>query len=419
MVTDRADETGAWFSAEESRDESLGADVNDRAMKSEHVQSKQEFGAYRIIRRSMSASAHLPEGTAKITFTSGSTGAPKGVCLSLEQQIRIAGAIAESVPANAIRHLCVLPLSTLLENVAGVYAPLLKTGEIVIPPLANLGFSGSALTQPERLLHAISQLRPHSMILLPELLLFLVGAVKQGWRPPEELEFLAVGGARVSPLLLQQAEALGLPVYEGYGLSECASVVSLNRPTAAQPGSVGKPLPHVRVSIEEGEVVVSGNPFLGYVGEPASWYPKAINTGDLGYIDDAGFLHLHGRKKNLLISSFGRNISPEWVESELLAGPLIAQAIVVGDAQPYCAALIHARRPDIQDKDIQIWIDSINQRLPDYARVRYWARLEKSLAAVSGLLTENGRPRRVAIQAHFADEIASLFASSQQQVCIH
>ncbi len=396
LITDRPEHISAWFSA---------------------ANAQVDFGPYRIVRREINKAAQLPEGTAKITFTSGSTGAPKGVCLSLNQQIRVADSLAEVVPSDAVRHLCLLPLSTLLENVAGVYAPLLKMGEVIIPPLAVLGFSGSALLHPQQLLHAISQHRPHSLILLPEMLLFLVGAVKQGWQPPAELEFVAVGGARVSPLILQQAHAVGLPVYEGYGLSECASVVSLNQPLAASSGTAGRPLSHARVLIENGEVVVCGNNFLGYVGEPASWYPSAVHTGDLGNLDNDGFLHLHGRKKNLLISSFGRNISPEWVESELLAGALLAQAIVIGDAQPCCAALVFPRRAEVGDNDIQALIDTVNCRLPDYARIRRWSRMSQPLAAIPGLLTENGRPRRAAIHAHFAAEIASLFVLSHPPVC--
>ena len=170
---------------------------------------------------------------------------------------------------------------------------------------------------------------------------------------------------------------------------------------------------------KDGEVVVRGNAFLGYVGEPASWYPQFVRTGDLGDLDADGYLQLHGRKKNLLISSFGRNISPEWVESELVAGPLLAQAIVVGDAQPFCAALILARRTDIRDQDIQLWIDSANRRLPDYARIRRWVRLTQPLAAIPGLLTENGRPRRALIQTHFACEIAALFAPTNSHICVN
>ena len=77
---------------------------------------------------------------------------------------------------------------------------------------------------------------------------------------------------------------------------------------------------------------------LGYVNQPDSWGLDAIRTGDLGYIDDSGFLHIEGRRKNLIISSYGRNISPEWVESAFLSNPLFSDFVVFGDAQPFCVA---------------------------------------------------------------------------------
>ena len=97
-----------------------------------------------------------------------------------------------------------------------------------------------------------------------------------------------------------------------------ASVACLNLPDNHEPGSVGQPLEHVDIQIESGEIIVHGNSFLGYLDDPASWYPQTVATGDLGHLDENGFLYINGRKKNILISSFGRNISPEWIESQLL-----------------------------------------------------------------------------------------------------
>ena len=95
----------------------------------------------------------LPVGTGKITFTSGSTGTPKGVCLSHAQLLRQAQTLADMVAIESPRHLCVLPLSTLLENVAGLYAPLLVGGEVIVPAQESLGFRGSVLADPQKLLH--------------------------------------------------------------------------------------------------------------------------------------------------------------------------------------------------------------------------------------------------------------------------
>jgi long-subunit acyl-CoA synthetase (AMP-forming) len=351
----------------------------------------------------------LPPGTGKVTFTSGSTGRPKGVCLSNAQLLRQAGALVAAAGLERPRHLCLLPLSTLLENVAGVYAPLLAGGELIVHPLAEIGFTGSSTLNPQRLLNLLSRRRPESLILTPQLLQVLVGAARGGWSAPDTLRFVAVGGARVPTGLMDQAHALGIPAYEGYGLSECVSVVSLNTPGAARPGTCGRPLPHLQVVSEGGEIVVSGNAMLGYAGEPRGWGQDRIPTGDLGYLDEQGFLHVQGRSKNLLISSFGRNISPEWVESELSAEGLFSDLVVFGDAQPYCVALLSPRDPTLGDDDLQRAVERRNARLPDYARVLNWYRLPQPLAAAGDLLTDNGRPKRAAIEARYAEAIKTLY----------
>lgn len=356
----------------------------------------------------------LPAGTSKVTFTSGSTSAPKGVCLSTAQQLQQAEALAQAVGIEAPRHLCLLPLATLLENIAGVYAPLLADGTVVLRSLTELGYAGSRLADPRRFLDALTAARPHTLILIPQLLHALVQAVQQGWVPPP-LKFIAVGGARVSAQLIADARSAGLPVYEGYGLSECTSVVSLNTPAADRPGSSGKPLPHLTVTVQDGEIAVCGNAMLGYTGEPDSWYRKRIMTGDLGYLDSAGFLHIAGRSKNVLISSYGRNIAPEWVESELLASPALAEAVVLGDARPYCVALLTPRRQELDDTALAAAVAAANSRLPDYAQVKRWLRLPRPLAGQPEFMTPNGKPRRERIAQALHTQLAALYADSVEE----
>ncbi|MGA0806112.1 MAG: AMP-binding protein [Pseudohongiellaceae bacterium] len=365
-----------------------------------------------LLLRQPAQPAALPEGTGKVTFTSGSTGTPKGVCLSTQHQLRQAAALQQAVGLQAPRHLCVLPLGVLLENVAGVYAPLLAGGTVLLRPLQNLGFEGSSLRHPERFLQALQELQPDSLILIPQLLQVLVHAAASGWQPPA-FRFIAVGGARVAASLISAARRLGLPVYEGYGLSECASVVSLNTPADDRPGTCGRPLPHVQLEQRDGEFVIHGNLMLGYLGAAASWYPREFATGDLGCIDGDGFVHIEGRRKNLLISSYGRNIAPEWIESELLATMLFRDAVVVGEALPWCSALLYPVNGELGTTQIQQAIDRINARLPDYARIKSWLRLAQPLAATPELLTPNGRPRRTAINQHYQQQIAALYPESR------
>lgn len=336
----------------------------------------------------------IPPQTGKITFTSGSTGTPRGVCLSTETQFSTGNALAQQLERlGCQRHLCLLPLATLLENVAGAYTSWLLGGSVLVPALARVGLSGSSHLDRAQLCRCIDEHQPHTLILLPQILKALVERMQQkAWQPPRSLRFVAVGGGKVAAGLLLQARTLGLPVYEGYGLSECGSVVALNLPGADRPGAAGRPLPHCEVAVQEGEVMVRGPRYLGYLDrrdETRDW----LATGDLGEMDREGYLKITGRKKNMFVSSFGRNISPEWIESEILLEPMVMQCVVVGDERPYCCALIFPR-PGTESEQVDHWLATVNRRMPDYAQVRRWAVLPAPLSFDDGLLTANGRPRR-------------------------
>ncbi|WP_421197399.1 AMP-dependent synthetase/ligase [Aeromonas enteropelogenes] len=351
----------------------------------------------------------LPAGTAKITYTSGTTGQPKGVCLSLARMMAVCQSLAERVaPARVEQHLTLLPLATLLENLTGLYVPLLTGACSRIPSLGEIGFSGSSALNPAMLAQALLRWPSHSLVLVPELLrllLVLAGNNPALLRQLQGLRFIAVGGGKVAPELIARARAAGLPVYEGYGLSECCSVVALNNPQADRPGSVGRPLPHCRVTIAgDDEILVSGNAMLGYLGHGDATHDEAatIATGDLGYLDEDGYLHITGRKKNVQITAFGRNFSPEWVEAEAQLCPAIARIVVFGDGQPANVALIQPLPGS--EADLPHQIAQLNSRLPDYARLHHW--LPVALDQSPGLLTANGRPRRNEIYQHFSRQIS-------------
>jgi long-subunit acyl-CoA synthetase (AMP-forming) len=211
-------------------------------------------------RRLFSGPSRMPEGTAKLTFTSGTTGTPKGVCLSAESILRVARELDQaSKPTDPQHHLALLPLAILLENI-GCYAALYAGATLSLPSQKALGIQGASGVEASRLLGCLATRAPESLILVPQLLLLLVNAAEQKAFNPHALRFAAVGGARVSEELLHRAQRIGLPVYEGYGLSECASVVCLNRPEARRPGSVGRPLPHVDIRLaDDGEVLIKGS----------------------------------------------------------------------------------------------------------------------------------------------------------------
>lgn len=354
--------------------------------------------------------ASLPKGLQKITFTSGTTGTPKGVCLSTDAMETVALSLFHVTEARLDdRHVCVLPLATLLENIAGVYVPLLAGATCILPSLAEVGLSGSSGLDVVTQLHALDSWQASTAILVPQMLAAQVSALRTGVPCPRSLRFLAVGGGSVSPALLHSAVELGLPIHEGYGLSECSSVVALNPPGGARPGSVGKPLPHVRIEIaDDGEIVVHGTQFLGCLGDSVSQDASAFHTGDLGYVDGDGYLHVSGRKKNMFITSFGRNVSPEWVERELLAQSGVLQAAVFGEARPFNVAVIVAH-PSVTSAGVSSAIAAANARLPDYAQVAHWVVATEAFSPQNGRLTPNGRLRRQEIAEAFSVEIESLY----------
>ena len=121
-----------------------------------------------------------------------------------------------------------------------------------------------------------------------------------------------------------------------------------------------------------GELLIAGSLFAGYLGDATpvlEWWP----TGDLGRIDEDGFAHVYGRKKHLLITSFGRNVSPEWVETALRADPAVLAA-VFGDGQPQLSAVLWPTREPLPDAALQVAVDAANASLSDYARVARWMR---------------------------------------------
>jgi long-subunit acyl-CoA synthetase (AMP-forming) len=218
----------------------------------------------------------------------------------------------------------------------------------------------------------------------------------------------------VSRKLLDRAATCGLPVFEGYGLSECASVVAVNTPRHHRAGSVGRPLPHVQLRFtKDGEILVGGASYDGYLNHMqvagGEVPPGCVRTGDLGYLDEAGFLHISGRKKNIYITSFGRNVAPEWVERELTSEPAIAQAVVFGEGRPWNVAVI-APAPKAVVDQVNAALATANARLPDYARVAAWVLADEPLSVESA--TVDDRRRRQQIACDYQEQIEGLYQAS-------
>jgi long-subunit acyl-CoA synthetase (AMP-forming) len=353
----------------------------------------------------------LPPGIVKITYTSGTTAEPKGVMLGWPQIERVVGALSLTVAVVANdRHVALTPLAVLLENIAGLYLPLWAGAGVVLPSLSETGLLGAVGLDTERMLRTLTERAATTAIFSPQMLQGVVTGLEAGLSRPARLRFIAVGGAAVSKRLLQRAANLQLPVYEGYGLSELASVVCLNRPGTQRPGSVGKPLAHIDLKIaDDGEVLIRGNRFAGYLGEAPLesdddwWY-----SGDIGYLDDEGFLHLQGRRRHIFITTFGRNVSPEWVERELVLEQAITQAVLFGEARPWnCAVILSAAGAETDA--VEAAIARVNASLPDYARVTRWLPADEPFGLQNRQLSGTGRLRREAIFQHYRERIDALY----------
>lgn len=355
----------------------------------------------------------IPSAIRKITYTSGSTGSPKGVMLSENSIINKVKSMAQASDATQNdTTLSLLPLSTLLENIGGLYLPLFCGATAYLASSQTTGLSGSSHVNVEKLLAAISRIQPTAFIVIPQLLLLLVHSARSGHALPNSLRFIAVGGAPVSENLLDAARQFELPVYQGYGLSEAASVVSLNNKYHNKPGSVGRVLSSHQITIaDDGEIFIKHNLFDGYLGHSKQQVNEYYASGDLGYINEEGYLYVQGRKKNIINTSYGRNISPEWLEKELETMPCVAQSVVYGHARPFIIALVVLRNPQLESEFKQL-LAQLNSNLPDYAQIQDYLILPEPYSISNQQLTGTGHPIRTSIYQYYQNNINKLYEKS-------
>lgn len=231
------------------------------------------------------------------------------------------------------------------------------------------------------------------------------------------------GAAPLSTDVMEFFHALGVPVIEGYGLTETASSATVNEPDDFRIGTVGRPVDGAEVRLaEDGEILVrSDSIFAGYYKDPEATAAALTNdgwlrTGDVGEFDDEGFLRITDRKKDLIITAGGKNIAPQNLENALKSSRFVSQVLVVGDRRPYVTALVTLDEAELASSDrdpealVQELVDDVNRDRTRVEQIKRFVILSRDFSQDEGEVTPTLKLRRRVIHEHFADEIEQLYA---------
>jgi long-chain acyl-CoA synthetase len=229
------------------------------------------------------------------------------------------------------------------------------------------------------------------------------------------------GAAPINKDVIEFFASLDIVIYEVYGQSEDTGPTSINMPGATRFGSVGPALPGVEVKIApDGEILVKGpNVFLGYFKEPEATKETLVDgwlhSGDLGEIDPDGFLSITGRKKEIIITAGGKNISPKNIEAAIKESPLVSEVVVIGDRRKFLSALVtlddaaaKAFGGDVH-AEIQKHLDGVNEKLARVEQVKKFTILPRQLGIDTGELTPTLKVKRKVVNKNFAREIEAMY----------
>ena len=434
------------------------------------------------------AEARQAEDLLTIIYTSGTTGDPKGAMLTQGNLAsNIEGVVEVAVvalrPERGDRCLSVLPLSHIFERTAGHYT-MFSLGIAIY-------YAESLISLPQNLL----EVRPTVIMAVPRIFEKIYAKVRDAvtsggfmrrmvfrwatgtchrvvrylyldrqppallnvlWRVADRillskvraktggnLRFCVTGGAGLNPRIMEFFWAMGVPIYEGYGLTETSPILTLNRQGKVRPGYVGHPIlktwngrPFLKLA-EDGEILCQGPSIMG-----GYWKNEAASreifdadgyfcTGDVGTMDPQGRVKITDRKKEIIVTNGGKNIAPQPIENELREDPYIEQAVVVGDHRNHLAALLVPHYPTLRAwcgrKDLIFEDDAemlthpkvaaklmrqvnlLNAHLPAFERIRKIAILEKEFTAENGLLTPSLKIKRRVVNETFKDIIEGLY----------
>ena len=411
-----------------------------------------------------------PDGLATLIYTSGTTGPPKGVMLSNENLSWTSNvAIQITTITSADCSLSYLPLSHIAEQMFTLHIPI-TTG-------ARVHFAESIEAVPENL----KEVQPTIFFGVPRIWeKFHAGisaklkdatgvkaklvkwAMKVGWEANQTpdgnkglqyqlankliysklLPAIGMGNARVcvtgaAPIAREVLEffaSLDLIVLEVYGQSEDSGPTSFNTPTQYRFGSVGPALPGVEVKIaEDDEIMVKGrNVFMGYYKDKeatdATLTDGWLHSGDLGAFDKDGFLNITGRKKDIIITAGGKNITPKNLEGGIKNHPLVDEAVVIGDRRKYLSALVtidaeagpawaaaNGEDPSALHKSeklrasIQAHIEEMNAHFARVEQIKKFTILKRNFTVEDGELTPTLKVKRAKVNDHFAEDIESMY----------
>jgi len=429
-----------------------------------------------------------PEDLLTLIYTSGTTGEPKGAMLShgnLASNITatVDVAIVALRPERGDRCLSVLPLSHIFERTGGHYAMfylgigiyyaeslislpqnLLEVQPAVLMAvprifekiyakvrdavssggfLRRMVFRWATATCHRVVRHLYLGRRPPALLNLPWLVADRILLSKVRAKTGGRLRFCVTGGAGLNPRIMEFFWAMGVPIFEGYGLTETSPILTLNRQGRVRPGYVGQPVlktwngrPFLKLAAD-GEILCQGpNVMQGYWKQEAATREVFTAdgyfcTGDVGEIDPQGRVRITDRKKEIIVTNGGKNVAPQPIENELRQDLYIEQAVVVGDHRNHLAALVVPYFPALRawcsrkmlsfrdDAEmvahpkvvakLMSRVNHVNAHLPAYERIRRIALLSQELTPASGLLTPSLKLKRRVVNETYRDLIETLY----------
>ena len=419
------------------------------------------------------------EDIATIIYTSGTTGNPKGVMLTHANFISNLQACKSLINIGETDVLLsFLPLSHVFERLGGHYVPLFSGAKVAyaestftvaqnmqeVSPTVMLSVPRLYETMHDRVLRAVqagSSLKQKIFHWGVSVGSAVSSAIQQGKNPSAilrlqqgiadklvfaklkaatggKLRFFVSGGAALPQSIAEFFHAAGILILEGYGLTETSPVISMNHPGKWKFGTVGVPVPGVEVKIaEDGEILTRGPHVMkGYFNNESATAEvidadRWFYTGDIGLIDEDGFVKITDRKKNIIVLSNGKNVAPQPIESELVQSPFISQIMLIGNERKNLAALIvpnfdalkaWASENNIETKDVPAMLQTrevqqlvqgeIRSRLTDFAdfeQVRRFTLLEKEFSQEADEMTPTLKLKRNVVIEKYADAIAGLY----------